>query len=151
MRALIQRVRWAKVSVDDRVVGATTPGPGLLILLGVGKGDQTQDAALLATKISQLRIFSDANDKMNLSLLDIKGSALVVSQFTLYADCTQGRRPFFGGAEAPDQARTLCDVFVNALHAQGVASVATGSFGAMMHVELCNDGPVTIWLDTADL
>ena len=148
MRALLQRVRWAKVSVDAEVVGAC--GPGLLILLGVGKGDDEALCAALAKKSADLRIFADADGKMNKSLLDVRGQALVVSQFTLYADCTEGRRPFFGNAEAPERAKVLCERYVAALKDLGV-DTATGRFGAMMQVELQNDGPVTILLDAAEL
>ncbi len=146
MRAVVQRVTSARVRVDGEVVGEI--GQGLLVLLGVGKGDTPDIGAALAKKISLLRIFADPDDKMNLSVLDVAGSALVVSQFTLYADTTRGRRPFFGDAEAPEAAKALCDDFARALEREGVR-VATGRFGAMMQVELCNDGPVTIWLDTA--
>ena len=146
MRAVVQRVTSARVRVGGEVVGEI--GQGLLVLLGVGKGDTPEAGAALARKISLLRIFADAEDKMNLSVRDVSGAALVVSQFTLYADTTRGRRPFFGDAEAPDVARARCDDFARALEAEGVR-VATGRFGAMMQVELCNDGPVTLWLDTA--
>jgi D-tyrosyl-tRNA(Tyr) deacylase len=147
MRTILQRVRFAKVTVDDRVVGEI--GPGLLLLLGVGKGDDTRTAEALAAKVANLRIFTDAQGKMNRSLLDTAGGCLVVSQFTLYADCTQGRRPFFGNAEAPEPAAALCTHFTEAMRALGVPRVETGEFGADMQVDLCNDGPVTIWLDTA--
>ncbi len=146
MRAVIQRVKWAKVTVAGEVVGAIDRG--LLVLLGVGKGDTPELGDALAKKIAQLRIFSDAEDKMNLSLLEVGGACLVVSQFTLYADTTRGRRPFFGEAEAPEPAKALCERFGRALEACGVR-VASGRFGAMMDVELCNDGPVTITLDGA--
>jgi D-tyrosyl-tRNA(Tyr) deacylase len=147
MRGLLQRARFARVSVAGRVVGEI--GPGLLVLLGVGKGDDVATAQALAAKVARLRIFTDAAAKMNRSLLDAGGGCLVVSQFTLYADCTQGRRPFFGNAEAPEPAAALCRAFTEALGALGVSPVQTGEFGADMQVELCNDGPVTIWLDTA--
>jgi D-tyrosyl-tRNA(Tyr) deacylase len=147
MRAVVQRVSSARVRVGDEVVGEI--GQGLLVLLGVGKGDTPEVGAALARKIALLRIFADPDDKMNLSVRDVGGAALVVSQFTLYADTTRGRRPFFGDAEAPDVARARCDDFARALEREGVR-VATGRFGAMMQVELCNDGPVTIWLDTAE-
>lgn len=149
MRALIQRVSWARVRIEGRVAGDIAHG--LLVLLGIGKGDTIDDAVRLSRKIAELRIFADANGKMNQALLDIGGGCLVVSQFTLFADCTQGRRPFFGNAETPDLARPMCDVFVDALRNLGVAHVATGEFGAHMAVESCNDGPVTIWLDTQAL
>jgi D-tyrosyl-tRNA(Tyr) deacylase len=148
MRAIVQRVTSARVRVGGEVVGEI--GQGLLVLLGVGKGDTAEMGAALARKIALLRIFADADDKMNLSLLDVGGAALVVSQFTLYADTTRGRRPFFGDAEAPELARALCDAFCQALEREGVR-VATGRFGAMMKVDLCNDGPVTLVLDTAEI
>jgi D-tyrosyl-tRNA(Tyr) deacylase len=148
MRAIVQRVTSARVRVGGEVVGEI--GQGLLVLLGVGKGDTAEMGAALARKIALLRIFADADDKMNLSLLDVGGAALVVSQFTLYADTTRGRRPFFGDAEAPELARALCDAFCQALEREGLR-VATGRFGAMMKVDLCNDGPVTLVLDTAEI
>ena len=148
MRAVIQRVSWARVAVGESVVGEI--GPGLLILLGVGQGDDESVAHVLAKKISRLRIFEDEAGKMNRSLLDVGGGCLVVSQFTLFADCRKGRRPFFGGAEVPERAAELCDAFVRAMGELGVG-VATGEFGAMMRVELCNDGPVTIILDSSEL
>lgn len=145
MRALVQRVRSARVRVGDETVGAIERG--LLVFLGVGKGDDEAVGAALAKKIVELRIFSDADDKMNLALRDVNGACLVVSQFTLYADTTRGRRPFFGDAEAPERASALCDAFVSEVQKLGVGT-ATGRFGADMQVELVNDGPVTIWLDT---
>lgn len=147
MRCLIQRVKWAHVSVEGTRVGET--GPGLLLLLGVGKGDSAATAPQLARKVAELRIFTDDAGKMNRSLLDVHGGALVVSQFTLYADLKRGRRPYFGDAEAPGLAVPLCDAVVQALRELGVDPVSTGQFGAHMQVELCNDGPVTIWLDSA--
>ena len=147
MRALIQRVTWARVRVAERMVGEIAAG--MLILLGVGKGDTRVQVAQLARKIVDLRIFADAQGKRNCSLLEAAGECLVVSQFTLYADCSKGRRPFYGDAEAPDIARDLCDAFALELTALGVGTVQTGEFGADMAVELCNDGPVTIWLDTS--
>ncbi len=132
--------------MGERVVGSI--GPGLLVLLGVGHGDDAPIADALARRVCELRIFEDDEGRTNRSILDVGGEALVVSQFTLYADTTRGRRPFFGDAEAPDVARARCDDFARALEREGVR-VATGRFGAMMQVELCNDGPVTIWLDTA--
>lgn len=146
MRAVVQRVRWARVRVAGRTVGEIQRG--LLVLLGVGKGDTEVVADALAKKIAGLRIFADAEDKMNLALGDVGGACLVVSQFTLYADTTRGRRPFFGEAEEPAAARGLCERFANTLRAVGVP-VESGEFGAMMDVELCNEGPVTICLDTA--
>ena len=147
MRCLIQRVKWARVTVDAATVGET--GPGVLLLLGVGKGDSLSTAQQIARKVAELRIFTDDQDKMNRSLLDVAGGALVVSQFTLYADLKRGRRPYFGDAEAPELATQLCDAVVQSLRDVGVGQVATGIFGAHMQVELCNDGPVTIWLDSA--
>ena len=122
-----------------------------MILLGVGQGDTTDDADKLLKKIPVLRIFEDENGKMNKSLLDINGSALVVSQFTLYADCTHGRRPSFTDSAPPDIANELYEYFVQGMKNAGVASVQTGEFGADMAVELLNDGPVTIILDSKEL
>jgi D-tyrosyl-tRNA(Tyr) deacylase len=147
MRAVLQRVRWGRVRVANRTIGEI--GPGLVILLGVGTGDREAHAQHLAKKVAELRIFADADDKMNRSLLEVGASALVVSQFTLYADVKKGRRPFFGGAAAPERARMLVDEFVRALSALNVP-VQTGEFGAMMEVELANDGPVTLVLDTEE-
>ena len=147
MRALIQRVTEAHVTVDDAVVGAIEHG--LLILLGVGDQDGTAEAHQLADKIVHLRIFIDDAGKFNRSLADIGGAALVVSQFTLYADTRKGRRPSFVHAARPQQAQPLVEIFCQAMRDQGI-DVATGVFGAMMQVHLVNDGPVTIWLDTLD-
>lgn len=145
MRAVIQRVSEASVEVDGQVVGRT--GPGLLVLLGVGHGDTAEEARQLAEKTAGLRIFSDAEGKFNLSLLDVRGGALVVSQFTLYADTRRGRRPGFSDAAAPELAAPLVEAYAAALRALG-ATVATGVFGAHMRVALVNDGPVTIILDS---
>jgi D-tyrosyl-tRNA(Tyr) deacylase len=145
MRAIIQRVRSASVTVDERVVGEI--GQGLLVLLGVGQGDGTTEATLLAEKIAQMRIFADADGRFNLSLIDVGGAALVVSQFTLYADTRRGRRPSFSAAAAPDIASPLVDHFCDDLRRLGV-HVETGIFGADMQVSLINDGPVTITLDS---
>ena len=145
MRALIQRVTEAAVRVDGDVVGAI--GPGLLILLGVGPDDTAAIAEMLAEKTAQMRIFSDVDGKFNLSLIDSGGAALVVSQFTLYADTRRGRRPGFSGAAPPEIAAPLVDAYAEALRQQGVR-VATGQFGAMMQVSLINDGPVTIMVDS---
>jgi D-tyrosyl-tRNA(Tyr) deacylase len=147
MRALIQRVTEAQIMIEDALVGAINQG--LLVLLGIGANDSDVQAQLLADKIANLRIFSDEAGKFNRSLLDVGGSALVVSQFTLYADTRKGRRPSFVHAAAPEIAAPLVEVFCQALREMGV-EVATGMFGAMMQVHLVNDGPVTIWLDTAD-
>ena len=145
MRALVQRVSSASVEVEGRVVGAIDQG--LLILLGVGKGDDEKKAVWLAEKLANLRIFSDEAGAMNRSLLDVGGGALVVSQFTLYADTRKGRRPSFTAAAAPDQAAPLVEVYAEAMRALAVP-VATGVFGAAMRVALLNEGPVTIILDS---
>ncbi len=147
MRAVIQRVARASVTVDDEVVGAI--GPGLLVLLGVGHDDGNAEAKALVDKMLGLRIFPDAESKMNLSVADIGGSILVVSQFTLLADIRKGRRPSFTAAAAPEQAAALVDDVVGLIAAHGVP-VATGSFGAMMDVELLNAGPVTIVTEVVD-
>src|SRR5262245_36034223 len=147
MRALLQRVSRAEVRVDDEVVGAI--GHGLLVLLGVGHGDDEATADALARRICELRIFEDEDGKTNRSLLDAGGEALVVSQFTLYADTRRGRRPGFTDAAPPDVAEGLWRRVAAGIEAQGVR-VGLGRFGAEMAVELVNDGPFTIWLDTAD-
>lgn len=146
MRAVVQRVLSARVTVDDRVVGEIggAPAARLLILVGVHRNDTEAEAMLLARKISQLRIFADDDGKMNRSLEDLGGESLVVSQFTLFADLTKGRRPSFFDAAQPQQAVPLLDVFCRHL----VGTVRQGEFGAHMHVESVNDGPVTIVLDT---
>jgi D-tyrosyl-tRNA(Tyr) deacylase len=148
MRALLQRVSHASVTVDGKVVGKI--GQGLLILLGVGQGDGEAQVKLLADKIVHLRIFEDDAGKMNLSLLDIDGQALVVSQFTLYADVRRGRRPGFTYAAPPEIAGPLVERFQEAIAGYGL-HVEGGIFGATMQVELVNNGPVTIWLDSAEL
>ena len=145
MRAVVQRVSQASVEVEGRVVGQIDGG--VLVLLGVGAGDGAAEAALLAEKIAHMRIFPDQEGRFNRSLLDVGGSALVVSQFTLYADTRRGRRPSFSTAAAPELAEPLVEAFVAALRQRQVA-VATGVFGAHMHVALVNDGPVTIILDS---
>ena len=145
MRAVVQRVRESRVEVKNRVVGQI--GPGLLILLGVGQDDTLKDCEYLANKISHLRIFSDEKGFMNLSLLDTKGAALVVSQFTLWGDCRKGRRPSFVKAAPPEPARDLYEHFVELLKREGL-TVATGMFQEMMDVHLINDGPVTLMLDS---
>lgn len=147
MRALLQRVSKAEVRVGDEIVGAI--GRGLLVLLGVGKEDGPREAAFLADKTVGLRIFEDPEGKMNLSVEQIGGEVLVVSQFTLYADCRKGRRPSFTDAAPPLQADQLYQAFAEALKARGL-KVATGNFGEKMKVELTNDGPVTIMLDSAN-
>jgi len=146
MRAVIQRVKSASVSVEGQVTGEI--GCGLLILLGVGPEDTDSDGRWLAAKISNLRIFPDADDKMNCSLLDVGGGALVVSQFTLYGDCRRGRRPSFVGAAAPKLAEPLYERFCEQLADEGVEMVGRGIFGAMMDVSLINDGPVTLIVDS---
>jgi D-tyrosyl-tRNA(Tyr) deacylase len=143
MLAVVQRVNEAKVSVGGRAVAAV--GPGLLILLGVAAGDGERDAAYLAAKIAHLRIFADDEHKMNRSLLDVGGEALVVSQFTLHGDCRKGRRPDFTRAAPPAEAERLYEKFIDELAALGVPTRA-GEFGAMMAVSLVNDGPVTLIL-----
>lgn len=148
MRAILQRVREASVTVDGAVVGQI--GPGLLVLAGMAEGDDEAALQLMASKIVNLRIFQDEAGKMNRSLLDAGGALLVVSQFTLFADCRKGRRPNFMGAAPPDVARELFDRFVGHLKALG-PRVETGVFQAMMDVSLTNWGPVTIVLDSADL
>jgi D-tyrosyl-tRNA(Tyr) deacylase len=147
MRAVLQRVSSAEVTVDGAVVGRI--GPGLLVLLGVGKGDTEQDAEMLARKIVELRVFQDDAGKMNLSVKDTGGSLLVVSQFTLYGDTRKGRRPSFDQAAPPEEARRLYERFVEAARAQGVA-VETGVFQAMMSVSLVNEGPVTFLVESRD-
>ena len=145
MRAVVQRVSRARVTVDGGVTGEITTG--LLILLGVGHNDTSAVAAALAEKIANLRIFEDDQQKMNRSLLDVKGSALVVSQFTIYGDARGQRRPSFVAAAPAEQARNLYEEFAETLRRLGV-TVSTGVFGAMMSVELVNEGPVTILLDS---
>ena len=145
MRAVVQRVSRARVTADGSVTGEIAMG--LLILLGVGRDDTSAVAASMVEKISNLRIFEDEAGKMNRSLLDVKGSALVVSQFTLYGDVRGQRRPSFVAAAPPEQAKNVYEEFAETLRRLGV-TVATGVFGAMMSVELVNEGPVTILLDS---
>ncbi|NPV53038.1 MAG: D-tyrosyl-tRNA(Tyr) deacylase [Firmicutes bacterium] len=145
MRAVIQRVRSGRVTVNGAVKGEI--GRGLVALVGVGRGDGPEDARYLAEKTANLRIFEDSNGKMNLSCLDVGGEVLAISQFTLYGDCRHGRRPSFSEAAPPDIATALYVAYVQQLREQGLA-VATGEFGAMMLVEIQNDGPVTILLDS---
>ncbi len=146
MRALLQRVREARVEVAGAVTGSI--GPGLLILLGVARDDSDAAATYLAAKVANLRIFSDAAGKMNRSVLDVAGGALVVSQFTLYGDTRKGRRPSFDQAAPPAEANRLYEAFVAELRRLGVARVETGVFQADMQVQLINDGPVTILCDS---
>jgi D-tyrosyl-tRNA(Tyr) deacylase len=145
MRAVIQRVSRARVTVQEDIAGEI--GPGLVILIGVGRDDTPAVAFNMAEKIANLRIFQDEQGKMNRSLLDVKGSALIVSQFTLYGDARGQRRPSFIAAAPPEQAKKLYEEFSEAVRKLGVI-VATGVFGAMMSVELVNEGPVTILLDS---
>jgi D-tyrosyl-tRNA(Tyr) deacylase len=148
MRAVIQRVNRAKVTVDAETVGQIENG--LLVLLGVSKADAEVDADYLAEKIAGLRIFEDANEKMNLSVTDIHGEVLVVSQFTLYGDVRRGRRPSFDDAASPERARELYEYFIGRMRAAGI-KCETGRFQATMKVELVNEGPVTILLDSTKL
>ena len=149
MKAVIQRVTEADVTIENETIGKINKG--FLILLGVEKGDTSLDADKLVKKIPVLRIFEDENDKMNLSCLDIDGEMLVVSQFTLCADCSHGRRPSFTDSAPPNEANELYEYFVSELKRAGVKKVDTGRFGADMKVRLLNDGPVTIILDSKDL
>lgn len=144
MRALIQRVLRAEVAVDGRTIAAI--GPGLLVLVCAMRGDGPQAAEVLAARVARLRIFRDSEGRMNLSVRDTGGAALVVSQFTLAADTRRGNRPGFSDAAPPERGRELYEAFAAGLAAQGI-EVATGQFGADMQVSLVNDGPVTIWLD----
>ncbi len=144
MRLLIQRVSHASVTVEQKTISQI--GNGLLILLGIGHGDREEQAVFLAEKAANLRIFEDEQGKTNLSILDVKGEAIVVSQFTLYADTRKGRRPSFIDAALPEVASPLVDRFVELLRSHGVAT-QTGQFGAHMDVEIHNNGPVTIWLE----
>ena len=146
MRALIQRTSRSSVTVDGAVVGRI--GVGLTVLLGVAPGDGEAQVAWLARKVANLRIFPDDAGRMNRSLLDIGGGALVISQFTLYGDCAKGRRPSFVKAARPELAEPLYARFCDALSAEGVGEVARGVFGGDMKVELLNDGPVTLMIDT---
>ena len=145
MRAVVQRVKKSSVKTNDEIVGQI--GPGLLVLLGVAKTDSTKDADYLANKIVNLRIFEDEDGKMNRSLLESGGELLAVSQFTLLADCSKGRRPSFVAAAEPDRAAELYEKFVAAVRRRGVA-IQTGRFRAMMEVALINDGPVTLIVES---
>lgn len=147
MRAVVQRVASARVTVDGTVVG-DLPGGGLLVLLGVHPDDTEAQVRWMARKLAHLRIFEDADGKMDDSLVDVGLGALVVSQFTLYGDCRKGRRPSFVGAARPEVAEPLYERFCAALADEGVAPVPTGTFGAQMDVALVNDGPVTLVVDT---
>ncbi len=145
MRLVVQRVKQASVTVDGECISAI--GPGLLVLVGVSHGDTPFDARFLAKKTAQLRIFEDPDGKMNLSVKDVGGAVLAVSQFTLYGDCSKGNRPSFIEAARPEQGEHLCSAYVQALEEHGLPA-QTGRFGADMKVELLNDGPVTILLES---
>ncbi|MBW1925359.1 MAG: D-tyrosyl-tRNA(Tyr) deacylase [Deltaproteobacteria bacterium] len=145
MRAVIQRVKESRVEVKGETVGRI--GRGLLVLLGVGENDTEDDSRYLADKVSSLRIFADSRGMMNLSVGEVSGSVLIVSQFTLWGDCRKGRRPSFTRAAEPEKARRLYDRFVEKVASRGLP-VATGIFGEMMDVHLVNDGPVTLLLDS---
>jgi D-tyrosyl-tRNA(Tyr) deacylase len=145
MRAVVQRVRSAEVYVEGRLSGKI--GNGLLVFIGVGKGDGEGDISYMTSKLPELRIFEDASGKFNLSLKEIGGEMLIVSQFTLYGDCRKGRRPSFTEAEEPTVAKSLYDRFVSKLEGLGIP-VQTGEFQAKMDVHLINDGPVTLLLDS---
>lgn len=149
MKAILQRVSNAQVEVDGKTVGKI--GTGFLILLGVENGDEKRDAEVLANKISGLRIFTDKNDKMNLSLSDVNGAALIISNFTLCADCSHGRRPSFIAAARPETAEPLYEYFCKKMLENGVQDIEKGIFGADMKVSLLNDGPVTIEINSKDL
>ena len=145
MRAVVQRVSEARVRIDAEIVGEIEKG--FLVLLGVAKNDTIEQARWLADKIVSLRVFNDDGGKMNRDLAEIGGSVLIVSQFTLYGDCSKGRRPSFIDAAPPDTAIPLYEAFINAIKAHGIPT-QTGRFGAMMQVELINDGPMTLIIDT---
>lgn len=149
MKAVLQRVTECTVTVEGRITGSINSG--FLILLGVEKGDSHSDAEKLARKTAGLRIFTDENDKMNLSLSDIGGGVLVVSNFTLCGSCRKGRRPSFDGAAAPETAEPLYEYFCKCLQENGVTQVEKGIFGADMKVALLNDGPVTLIIDSREL
>lgn len=149
MKAILQRVSSARVDIENKTVGQIEKG--FLILLGVENGDEQRDADVLAAKISGLRIFTDENDKMNLSLTDVGGGVLVISNFTLCADCSHGRRPSFIAAARPETAEPLYEYFCKKMTDNGISRVEKGVFGADMQVSLTNDGPVTIEINSKDL
>jgi len=146
MRAVVQRVSRAEVRVDGKVVGKI--GKGILVLLGVGQDDNDQDLQWMADKVVNLRIFEDENEKMNLSVLDVGGQVLVVSHFTLYGDCRKGKRPSYSSAASPADAERMYNEFVKTIESRYGIKVETGVFQAMMEVDLVNDGPVTLLLDS---
>ncbi len=148
MRAVVQRVSLGEVTVEEKITGSI--GKGFVVLLGVGQGDTQKDADYIADKVANLRVFEDEQGKMNLSLSDVGGSVLAISQFTLYGDCRKGRRPGFTQAADPDQAKTLYDYFTERLRQQGF-EVQEGIFQADMLVKIYNDGPVTMLLDSKRL
>lgn len=149
MKAILQRVSNARVEIENKTVGQIEKG--FLLLLGVENGDEQRDADVLAAKISGLRIFTDENDKMNLSLTDVGGGVLVISNFTLCADCSHGRRPSFIAAARPETAEPLYEYFCKKMTDNGISRVEKGVFGADMQVSLINDGPVTIEINSKDL
>ena len=149
MKAILQRVSNARVDIENKTVGKIEKG--FLILLGVENGDEQRDAEVLAAKIAGLRIFTDENDKMNLSLTDVGGGVLVISNFTLCADCSHGRRPSFISAARPETAEPLYEYFCKKMSDNGISRVEKGVFGADMQVSLTNDGPVTIEINSKDL
>ena len=149
MRVIVQRVQSSRVEIDGEVSGEI--GQGLMVLLGIAEGDGQEQCDFLADKLVHLRIFTDEQEKMNLSLQDINGEMLIVSQFTLYGDCKKGRRPSFVAAARPETAVPLYEYFIDAVKRQGVKKVETGQFGADMQVYIQNDGPVTLMLDTDEI
>ena len=149
MRVIVQRVQSSRVEIDGEVSGEI--GQGLMVLLGITEGDGQEQCDFLADKLVHLRIFTDEQEKMNLSLQDINGEMLIVSQFTLYGDCKKGRRPSFVAAARPETAVPLYEYFIDAVKRQGVKKVATGPFGADMQVYIQNDGPLTLMLDTDEI
>lgn len=145
MRAVVQRIKSASVSIDQQIISSV--GPGLLVFLGIARGDGPEDVSYLSDKIANLRVFEDKDGKMNRSVADISGEILIVSQFTLYGDCRKGRRPSFAAAAGPETAERLYDAFTEKMRAQGIP-VRTGVFRAMMAVSLVNDGPVTLIIES---
>jgi D-tyrosyl-tRNA(Tyr) deacylase len=148
MRVVLQKVLWAKVEVEGEILGEI--GPGLCLLVGVSREDTLEDVRFMANKIPNLRVFPDDEGKLNLSLMDVKGSILAVSQFTLFGDCSKGRRPSFLGAAPPDMANRLFEEFLDELRRSEI-DVQTGRFQTHMKVSLCNDGPVTLIIDSKEV